>query len=142
MGKLVDGHRRARGAVGREELGVDLVVTAEVVHVDEERAEVDDVAQRGAGGVEDRCELLDDSASLDADVELRRAHGIDARAHYGVVRAPRRESGHEDEVARPAEVRVGASRRRELGKTVRGFAHAWPGEYSGRPVAGAVGVTP
>ena len=53
MRQLVHRHRRARRAVVTEELAVDLVVAAEVVHVDEKRHDLDDVGKRCAGGRED-----------------------------------------------------------------------------------------
>src|SRR5688572_22214580 len=45
--ELVDGDGRARRTgVGGEELGVDVVVASEVVHVDEEGRHFDDVGER------------------------------------------------------------------------------------------------
>src|SRR4051794_20084356 len=48
MRKLVNGDRRPRGTVGVEKFGVPVVAPAKVVHIDEERADFDDIRQSAA----------------------------------------------------------------------------------------------
>ncbi|KAG1305593.1 hypothetical protein G6F62_015551 [Rhizopus arrhizus] len=63
----------ARRAIGVEELAVDLIVSTEVVHVDQESTDLDHIGQRGAGGRQDVADVLDDGARLHADVQRGRA---------------------------------------------------------------------
>ena len=57
-------HRRPRRAVRAERARVDLVHLRELFHVDEEHAAADDVLQAGAGGLENRGDVLQDLFGL------------------------------------------------------------------------------
>src|SRR5438067_13200781 len=99
MWQLVHGDGGARGPGFVEELAVDLVVAAEVVHVHQIRGQRYDVREVRAGLAEDVADVLDDRAGLRPDVQRGSAHGVHFCAGDRVVRAPATGAGHEREPA-------------------------------------------
>ena len=85
----LQGHRGARGSAGIEELAVDGVVAAEVIHVDEIGLHLDEVRERASFAGDDVPNVLDHGARLNADVEHGRTHSVGVGARDRVVGATR-----------------------------------------------------
>ncbi|MNR19866.1 hypothetical protein D3C85_1366800 [compost metagenome] len=99
MRQLVHRDRGAGRTIGVEVLAVDLIVSTEVVHVDQECTDFHHVGERGAGGGQDVADVLDDGACLHADVQRGGAHRVDLGARDAVVGQARAGAGDEQEAA-------------------------------------------
>src|SRR5450830_27537 len=137
--QLMNRHRRACGAIVIEVFPVYLVITAEVVHVDEESRDFNDVRQLGADAMQDAADILDHGACLRFDVEFGGAHLVDFHSFETVVGAARAGPGNEQEIAGALDVREFTARQRlsfdQLGLGVERelIHHCFPVKNSTRP---------
>ena len=97
-----------------EKFRPNFVETAKIVHVDKEDADLDDVAQRKAGVLEDLADVADHGTTLLLDIQLRDAHCVDFSSFEGTVLAARACAGHEHEIPGPPVVRKGTARYSEF----------------------------
>ena len=74
--QLVHRHGGARRPFVAEEFAIDLVVAAEIVHVDEIRADLDAIGQIRPRALKDVADVLDHRAGLHLDVQPHRAHRV------------------------------------------------------------------
>ncbi|MNL11902.1 hypothetical protein D3C87_1327560 [compost metagenome] len=128
MRQLVHRHGGSGGAVVVEILGVDLVVALEVTHIDQVRGEFDQVFQAGARAFQNRLDVLDDGASLRADIGIQHPHGVDLGAHEAVVGAPGAGARNEQKITGTLDVRELAARLRapfDDGRRHIVFAHGF-----------------
>lgn len=101
MRELMDSDSSTGWAVIVEIFSIDLVVSLEVVHVDEEAGDLNDILQVGAYTAKDVPDILYNGTCLLADIEVCCAHLIHFDAFEAVVRSPRAGARYENEVAGP-----------------------------------------
>src|SRR5580658_10953470 len=97
--QLMDGDGGARRTTFVEVLVVNFVVTGKVVHVHEEGGNLDEVAHIRPDARENVADIVDDSAGLRANIELRRAKRVGLGTGDGIVRAARASARDEKIIA-------------------------------------------
>src|SRR5215469_1711013 len=108
----MDGNRSSRRTLMVEVLAIDLVVSCEVIHVDEKGRYLGNVAQIGSGTGQNVAHVLDHRAGLRTDVEARRTKLIAVGSGDGVVWTAGTCPRDEQEIPGAFYVRIWAARGR------------------------------
>jgi len=81
----MDSHRGPRRSIFAEEFPVNFVIPGKVIHVDEVRSDLDDVAQISPHCPENFSNVLDHRASLRPNIKMSRSKTVYFSSSDGVI---------------------------------------------------------